>query len=191
MNPSGHLCSTFDRKFEDNPAYPYYPGKIESGANYPVEPYTEGIFYGYRGYDKAGKKPMFAFGYGLSYTTFKYSNLKVTTVEALRRLAMTASATVSLDVKNTGKRAGADVVQVYVGERGCPLPRPVRELKGFQRVMLNPGETKRVEISLPRDAFAYYDPAKHDWTVDSGKTFTIEVGQSEQDIKLSDKTTIR
>jgi len=183
VNPSGHLCSTFDKKFEDNPAFPYYPGKAESGMNYPVEPYTEGIFYGYRGYDKAGKKPLFPFGFGLSYTTFKYSHLKVATGES--------NVTVSLDTENTGKRAGADVVQVYVGEQNCPLSRPVRELKGFQRVTLNPGETKRVEISLPRASFAYYDPAKQDWTVDSGKTFTIEAGQSEQDIKLSDRIVYR
>jgi beta-glucosidase len=183
VNPSGHLISTFDRKFEDNPAYPFYPGKMESGGSYPIEPYTEGIFCGYRGYDKAGKKPLFAFGYGLTYTTFEYAHLKVTAAEA--------GATVALDVRNTGKRAGTEVVQVYVGEQGCPLPRPLRELKGFRRVHLAQGETRRVEIDLRRESFAYYDPAKNDWTVDSGKTFRIEAGQSEQDIKLSDKIVVR
>jgi len=191
VNPSGRLISTFDKKFEDNPAYPYYPGNMLNGTNYPIEPYTEGIFYGYRGYDKAGKKPLFPFGYGLSYTTFKYSNLKVGATEGLKGLAMTEFVTVSLDVKNTGQRAGVEVVQVYAGEQGCPLPRPLRELKGFQRVQLNPGETKRVEISLPRDSFAYYDAVKHDWTVDSGKKFTIEAGRSEQGIELSDKIVVR
>ncbi len=175
VNPSGHLASTFDKHFEDNPAFPYYPGKHVSGTNYPVEPYTEGIFYGYRGYDKAGKDPMFPFGFGLSYTTFRVGNMKV------RRAG--TNVTVSVNVKNTGNRAGAEVVQIYVGEQNCPEPRPLRELKGFSRVMLNPGETKRVKITLPRDAFAYWSSTTKNWTVDAGNKFTIEAGVSERDIR--------
>jgi len=174
VNPSGHLACTFDKHFEDNPAFPYYPGKQVSGTNYPVEPYTEGIFYGYRGYDKAGKDPMFPFGFGLSYTTFRVGNLKVG--------KSGTNVTVSVDVKNTGKRAGAEVVQIYVGEQNCPEPRPLRELKGFSRVMLNPGETKRVAITLPRDAFAYWSSTTKNWKVDAGNKFTIEAGVSERDI---------
>ena len=178
VNPSGHLASTFDKHFEDNPAYSYYPGKQVSGTNYPVEPYTEGIFYGYRGYDKAGMEPMFPFGFGLSYTTFKVGNMKVGKAGT--------NVTVSVDVKNTGRRAGAEVVQIYVGEQNCLEPRPVRELKGFSRVMLNAGETKRVEITLPRDAFAYWSPATRDWKVDAGNKFTIEAGVSERDISTKE-----
>jgi beta-glucosidase len=174
VNPSGHLVSTFDKHFEDNPAYSYYPGKRVSGVNYPVEPYTDGIFYGYRGYDKAGRDPMFPFGFGLSYTTFQVGNMKVGKAGT--------NVTVSVDVKNTGSRAGAEVVQIYVGEQNCPEPRPVRELKGFSRVMLNPGETKRVKITLPRDAFAYWSSTTRDWKVDAGNKFTIEAGISERDI---------
>ena len=178
VNPGGHLVSTFDKHFEDNPAYSYYPGKQVAGTNYPVEPYTEGIFYGYRGYDKAGKDPMFPFGFGLSYTTFRVGNMKVAKAGT--------NVTVSVDVKNTGSRAGAEVVQIYVGEQNCPEPRPLRELKGFSRVMLNPGETKRVEITLPRDAFAYWSPTTRDWKVDAGNKFTIEAGVSERDISTKE-----
>ena len=178
VNPSGHLVSTFDKHFEDNPACPYYPGKQVSGVNYPVEPYTEGIFYGYRGYDKAGRDPMFPFGFGLTYTTFQVDNMKVEKAGT--------NVTVSVDVKNTGSRAGAEVVQIYVGEQNCPEPRPLRELKGFSRVMLNPGETKRVEITLPRDAFAYWSSTAKNWTVDAGNQFTIEAGVSERDIRAKE-----
>jgi beta-glucosidase len=174
VNPSGHLCCTFDKKFEDNPAFAYYPGQNQ-GDSYPVEPYTEGLFYGYRGYDKTGKDPMFPFGFGLSYTTFELSNL--------RAEKSGSELKVSLDLRNTGNRSGAEVVQIYVGEAGCPFPRPLRELKGFSKVTLAPGETKRVEMALPRDAFAYWSPAAKAWTVDAGHQFNIEVGVSECDIR--------
>jgi beta-glucosidase len=176
FNPCGHLCSTFDRTFEDNPAFAYYPGTTPAGSAFPVEPYTEGLFYGYRGYDKAGRNPLFPFGYGLSYTSFKLSNLKCA--------ESGGSVSVSLDVKNTGTRPGAQVVQIYVGEQNCPIPRPKRELKGFSKVMLQPGQTRRVTINVPRDSFAYWSPDKKDWTVDAGHAFAIEAGLSERDIKL-------
>jgi beta-glucosidase len=178
VNPSGRLCSTFDRTFEDNPAFAYYPGTTPPGGGYPIEPYTEGIFYGYRGYDKAHKDPLFPFGYGLSYTTFQFSNLKVEKTGS--------DVKVSLDVTNTGRRAGAEVVQIYVGQENPPVPRPLRELKGFSKVMLDSDQTKRVEITLPRNAFAYWSPDKKDWTVDSGGTFSIEAAVSERDIVLKD-----
>jgi beta-glucosidase len=177
-NPSGKLCSTFDKTFEDNPAFAYYPGKTPAGVNYPVAPYTEGIFYGYRGYDKANKEPLYPFGHGLSYTTFELSNMKIT--------PSSTDVLVSLDVKNTGQRAGAEVVQIYVGEQSPAIERPLRELKGFSKVMLNAGQTKRIEISLPKDSFAYWSPAKKDWTIDAGNKFTIEAGVSERDIKLKE-----
>jgi beta-glucosidase len=175
VNPSGRLCSTFDRKFEDNPAFPYYPGTEHPGDAFPVEPYTEGIFYGYRGYDQAGRDPLYPFGFGLSYTTFRVSGLKVEKSGTGVR--------VSVDVANTGKRAGAEVVQIYVGEQNCPVPRPLRELKGFSKVKLNPGETRRVVINLPRESFAYWNPATKDWTADPGKKFSLEAGVSERDLR--------
>jgi beta-glucosidase len=178
VNPSGRLCSTFDKTFEDNPAFAYYPGTTPPGGDYPVEPYTEGIFCGYRGYDKANKDPLFPFGYGLSYTTFQFSNLKIEKAGSDMK--------VSLDVRNTGRRAGAEVVQIYVGQENPPVPRPLRELKGFSKLMLAPGQTQRVEITLPRNAFAYWSPDKKDWTVDSGGRFTIEAAASERDIELKD-----
>jgi beta-glucosidase len=181
FNPCGHLCSTFDRTFEDNPAFASYPGTTPAGTTIPIVSYSEGLFYGYRGYDKTGKQPLFPFGYGLSYTSFAFSNLEC--------VKSGNCVNVSLDVKNTGKRPGAEVVQVYVGEQGCPLPRPKRELKGFSKVMLKPGETRRVQISLPKDAFSYWSPDKKDWTVDAGHQFTIEAGMSERDIKAKGAVT--
>ncbi len=159
IRPAGSARPSTGR-FEDNPAFAYYPGTTPPGGRYPVEPYTEGIFYGYRGYDKAKKDPLYPFGYGLSYTTFQLSNLKIEKAGS--------DVKVSLDVRNTGRRAGAEVVQIYVGQENPSVPRPLRELKGFSKVMLDPDQTRRVEITLPQDAFAYWSPDKKDWTVDSG-----------------------
>ena len=183
INPSGHLCSTFDRAWEENPAYPYYPGQMDAAGGYPNEPYTEGLFYGYRGYDKAGGAPAYPFGFGLSYTTFAVSNLKVEKVGQ----GMSAS----VDVKNTGARAGAEVVQIYVGEQGCPEPRPARELKGFAKMTLAPGETRHVQIALPREAFSYWSSTKKAWTVDAGNAFTIEAGLSERDIQAKQSVQVQ
>jgi beta-glucosidase len=187
-NPSGRLCSTFDKTFEENPAFANYPGRNEEGKNYPTVKYEEGIFYGYRGYDKAGKEPLYPFGYGLSYTTFEMSNLRA---ELRKTAGLVPSVKVTLDVKNTGSRAGAQVVQIYVGEKDCPLPRPVRELKGFARVQLNPGQSKSVEMTLGVDAFSYWSPDKKDWVVDASNTFTIEAAESERAVKLRQTVTLQ
>jgi beta-glucosidase len=189
VNPSGRLCSTFDRTFEENPAFVNYPGQNQSGQNYPTVKYEEGIFYGYRGYDKAGKAPLFPFGYGLSYTTFEFSNLQAARVASSN--GSPSAVKVTLNVKNTGNRTGAEVVQIYVGEQGCPLPRPARELKGFAKVQLNPGATARVEIPLESDAFAYWSPEKKGWVIDASNTFTIEAGESERAIKLRQNVTLK
>jgi beta-glucosidase len=183
FNPSGRLCSTFDNKWEENPAYANYPGTTPPGSAFPVVNYAEGIFYGYRGYDKASKNPRYPFGFGLSYTTFDLSNMEIETSGD--------GAKVSLEVKNTGSRSGAEVVQIYVGEQNCPLPRPLRELKGFAKVSLDPGQTRRVEIDLPRDSFAYWSPDKKDWVVDAGNTFNIEAAVSERDVKLKDQLRVQ
>ena len=183
VNPSGRLVSTFDRRFEDNPAFANYPGATPDGGDYPIEHYTEGLFYGYRGYDKADNAPLFPFGFGLSYTTFQYSNLKLLTAGSDVR--------VSLDVTNTGERAGADVVQIYVGEQNSPIERPLRELKGFAKVTLDPGQTQHVQFTLPRHAFEYWSPKTSDWTVDSGATFNIEAAASERDIRLRETVVVQ
>jgi beta-glucosidase len=176
VNPSGHLPVTFERRAEDNPTLNnYYP--IDGTKK--VE-YKEGIFVGYRGYEKNGTKPLFPFGYGLSYTTFAFSNLKLTP----EFNSSDPHVTVDFDVKNTGSRAGTEVAQVYVGEDHPLVPRPVHELKGFERVQLSAGETKHVRIGLDRRAFAYYDVASKDWKIDAG-TFTISVGDSVASLPLT------
>jgi len=169
VNPSGHLPATFEKKAEDNPTYAnYYPApgtkKVE---------YKEGIFVGYRGYEKNKVEPLFPFGFGLSYTTFKFANIQVTP----KVVGSDPSVMVSFDITNTGSRKGADVAQVYVGEDKPRVERPEQELKGFERVELMPGETKHMSVPLDARAFAYWDTAAKKWTVDPGK-FTVHVGDS-------------
>jgi beta-glucosidase len=142
------------------------------------------VFSGYRHFDTAAVKPRFPFGYGLSYTTFAYKNLSVTPA----RVSGDRPVTVSFDVTNTGHRAGAEVAEVYVGEPHASVPRPVKELKGFVKLQLNAGETRRVSIMLDRRAFAYYNIKNHDWTVDAGD-FNLYVGSSSAQIELTDKIT--
>jgi len=175
VNPSGKLPVTFDRRLEDNPSTPYFYADWSKPSPYPVR-YTEGLFMGYRGYDRSEKDPLFPFGHGLSYTAFGYSNLKITSLPD-------HSVEVVCQVGNTGQRAGAEVVQLYVGDGHAPLPRPPRELKQFERVELQPGEEKTVSFTLNERAFAYYDVAAHQWTVAPG-TFEIYVGGSSRDIRL-------
>lgn len=178
-SPSGKLPVSFERRWEDNPAYAsYYPKAGDKKVNY-----TEGIFTGYRGYDKSQTKPLFPFGYGLSYTTFSYKNLSVTPAT----VSGDQNVTVSFDVTNTGTRAGAEIAQVYVGQSGkAPIPRPVKELKGFSKVTLNPGETRSVSVTLDRRAFSYYDDKRHDWTADGGE-FNVIVGSSSAKAELTGK----
>ncbi|MDQ1389124.1 MAG: beta-glucosidase, partial [Acidobacteriaceae bacterium] len=180
-SPSGKLPASFERRWEDNPTYhSYYPEKGAKGVQY-----SEGIFLGYRHYDRSETKPLFAFGYGLSYTTFAYANLSVTPQTG----NLNQPVTVSFDVKNTGLREGADVAEVYVGESHPSVPRPVKELKGFAKVNLKPGEIKRVTLTLARRAFSFYDVKKSDWSADAGE-FTILVGGSSDNIQLRDKFTL-
>jgi beta-glucosidase len=182
VNPSGHLPATFEKRWEENPTYAnYYP---EAGTVRVT--YKEGIFVGYRGYEHTGVKPQFPFGYGLSYTTFKFSNFSVAPAAAsmLAPSGRPALYTVTFDVSNTGSRAGADVAQVYVGENNPKVPRPGKELKGFARVDLAPGETKHVSVSLDARAFAFYDVTAKHWQADSG-TYAITVGDSSVDTPLS------
>ena len=180
FNPSGKLPMTFDRRWEENPAHDtYYP----KGGDKKVT-YTEGVFVGYRGYDKSGVKPLFPFGYGLSYTTFAYKNLTISPAPSASQPVQ-----VRFEITNTGSRAGAEVAQVYVGDRHSSVPRPKKELKGFAKLKLAPGETQTVTITLDRRAFAYYDVKSHDWKVEPGD-FDVYVAKSEGQIELTGKATV-
>ena len=175
INPSGHLPITWDASLAQNPSAPYYY-YTQPGTN-KVE-YKEGIFTGYRGYEHAGTHPEFPFGFGLSYTTFKYDHLSIATGSA------PGDYTVSYDVTNTGSREGAAVSQVYVGEEHPRVARPVKELKGFARTSLKPGETQHVEVGLHARAFTYYDVQGKHWHADEG-SYAVRVGSSSADTPLS------
>jgi beta-glucosidase len=180
-SPSGKLPVSLERRWEDNPAFhSYYPDKGEKRVQY-----SEGVFVGYRGYDRSGVKPLFAFGYGLSYTSFAYSKLSITPKTG----NLGGPVTVSFDVKNTGDREGAEVAELYVGESHPSVPRPVKELKGFAKVNLKAGETRRVSLKLDGRAFSFYDVKKNGWNHDAGE-FTILVGGSSDHIQLQDKFTL-
>jgi beta-glucosidase len=175
FSPSGKLPMTFDRRWEENPAHDtYYPKAGDKKVAY-----TEGVFVGYRGYDKSGVKPLFPFGYGLSYTTFAYKNLTATPSTSPGQ-----PVEVHFEVTNTGSRPGAEIAQVYVGDRHSSVPRPKRELKGFTKVSLAPGETRQVTLKLDGRAFAYYDVKKHDWKVEPGD-FDVYVARSAAQIELT------
>lgn len=182
VNPSGRLPVTFERRWEDNPVHhSYYP---EAGTKRVV--YKEGVFVGYRGYERNRTKPLFPFGFGLSYTTFTYSNLSIKPVSNNQSGPRFE---VSFDVKNTGTREGADVAQVYVGDPQTKVPRPAKELKGFVKVSLRPGETKRVSVLLDRRALSYYDVNAKQWRAEPGD-FNVLVGRSSEQIELRGKLTL-
>jgi beta-glucosidase len=172
-NPSGKLPVTLPRRFEDSPAYGHYPGE-----NLKVD-YAEGIYVGYRYFESKNVEPQFPFGFGLSYTTFEYSDLKVNPA----RTADSKPVEVSLKVRNTGSRPGAEVVELYVHDGHAKIDRPVHELKGFRRVELKPGETGTVQFTLDRAALSYWSTAEHAWTADPGE-FEVQVGASSRDIRL-------
>ncbi len=173
VNPSGKLAETYPMALSDNASYNYFPGTPVS-----VE-YREGIYVGYKYYDTAKKEVRFPFGHGLSYTTFEYSDIKV----SADKIKDADSVTVSFKIKNTGAVDGAEIAQVYVSDVESTIYRPVKELKGFKKVFLKAGEEKEVEITLDKRAFAYYNVNLHDWHVESGD-FRILVGASSRDIKL-------
>ncbi|HEY0462356.1 MAG TPA: glycoside hydrolase family 3 C-terminal domain-containing protein [Pyrinomonadaceae bacterium] len=177
VNPSGHLPATFERRAEDNPTFNNY---YETPGTNKIE-YREGIFVGYRGYEKNNVKPLFPFGYGLSYTTFKYENFAAQSLGGERY-------EVSFDVTNTGKLDGAAVPQLYVAERAPTLPRPVKELKGFSKINLKAGQTGRVTIPLDFRSFAFYDAAARQWRANPGK-YDILIGSSSANIELKGEIT--
>ena len=175
VNPSGKLPITFPVRLQDSPAHAlndYAPDVCR---------YEEGIFVGYRWFDSKEIVPLFPFGHGLSYTDFLLSDLCVEQRDEGVR--------VSLLVRNVGRRAGAEVVQIYVGQRGCSVPRPLRELKEFAKVVLEPSGSRRVQFDLPRSAFAYWGEDKREWVAESGE-FLIEAGTSSRRIALRCPTSI-
>jgi beta-glucosidase len=180
-NPSGRLPMTFPVKWEDCPAYSNYPGRNGQVL------YSEGIFVGYRYFDKKGTKVLFPFGYGLSYSTFEYSNLEITPV-VVRDEKIDFE--VSFDLKNTSQREGAEVAQLYIKESAPAVERPVKELKGFKRVELKPGEALKVTFKLDKRSLAFYDVDKKDWTAKPGE-FEILVGGSSGDIRLKGVFTLQ
>jgi beta-glucosidase len=177
VDPSGKLPCTFPKRLADSPAHALhaYPGTNGTVV------YKEGLLVGYRWFDTKKIKPLFPFGYGLSYTTFKYSNLNLAPGPA----APGATVTVEFEIANTGSRAGAEVAQVYVRELHPSLSRPFKELKGFKKVFLLPGEKQKVSVVLDWNAFAHYDPDKRGWVADKG-AYKVLVGSSSRDIRLSD-----
>ncbi|MBM7582201.1 beta-glucosidase [Caldicoprobacter guelmensis] len=179
-NPSGKLAETFPKELSHNPSYLNFPGEGDR-----VE-YREGIFVGYRYYDKKNIEPLFPFGYGLSYTTFEYSDLRISKKEILD----TETVTVTVKVKNTGEMAGKEVVQLYVSDVESSVIRPDKELKGFEKVELKPGEEKTVTFELDKRAFAYYNVDIKDWHVETGE-FEILIGKSSREIVLKDRIFVK
>jgi beta-glucosidase len=171
-NPSGKLPVTMPKHLEDSPAYGHYPGE-HLKVNY-----AEGIYVGYRYFDTKKVEPQFPFGYGLSYTTFEYYGLEVRGARVDSK-----EPAVTVTVKNTGSRAGAEVVELYLHDGHSKIDRPEHELKGFRRVELKAGESKQVEFWLGRQDFSYWSPEKKGWVADGG-TFEVQVGGSSRDIHL-------
>jgi len=172
--PSGKLAETFPLRLVDNPSYLNFPGH-----NGRVE-YREGVYVGYRYYDAKEMDVLFPFGHGLSYTQFTYSNLRLDRTE----MQDTDTVKVTLDIQNVGSVAGKEIVQLYVRPLTGEVPRPIRELKGFDKVSLAPGETKQVTFALSKRAFAYYNTTLHDWHVETAQ-YEIQVGASSRDIRLT------
>jgi len=170
--PGGRLAESWPFVTGDNPSAPYFPGYQKS-----VE-YRESIYVGYRYYNTAGKPVRYPFGFGLSYTTFEYSEPKADKTS----IDDTETVTVTLDVKNTGSVAGSDVIQLYVAHKNPTIFKAVHELKGFEKVNLAPGESKTVSISLDKRAFAYYNTNINDWHVETGE-YEVQIGASSRDIR--------
>ena len=170
-NPSGHLPETFPMKLEDTPCY------LEYGKNKDIAQYREGVFVGYRYYTSKNQKVRYPFGYGLSYTSFQVGNLSIDKKD----LSDTETAKVSVEIENTGKREGKYVVQLYISPKSSSMSRPVRELKGFEKVMLEPGEKKRVVFQLSQRAFAYWEEEIHNWYTEEGD-YEVQIGADAETI---------
>jgi beta-glucosidase len=175
-NPSGKLPASFEKKWSDNPVFSSYYDTTSSGR----VRYSEGLFLGYRYYDSKNIEPLFPFGFGLSYTTFAYSNLKIKpeTIQKMDKV------NVEFDVQNTGNVAGAEVAQIYVHQVSCKVPRPYKELKGFKKVFLSPGETKTIFVELDSSSVSYYKEKLKAFSYDKGE-YDLLIGSSSRDIRLN------
>jgi beta-glucosidase len=188
-NPSGKLPITIEKDFKDSPGFGYLPegetlykkwnDKVEKGRPVYDVRYTEGIFSGYRWYEKNNIEPLYPFGYGLSYTEFEYSDLRVSKDQFHEQDVIL----VSFTIKNIGKKKGSEIAQLYIQDPECTVPRPVKELKGFRKVDLIPGENTTVEMALQKQDFSFWNPKTKDWFIEKGR-FNIFVGSSSKDIKL-------
>ena len=186
-NPSGKLPITIEKDFKDSPGYGYNQGEeLYEGWNgegeqahpvYEVK-YDEGVFIGYRWYEARKIEPLYPFGYGLSYTTFEYEGVSL----SKEQFKQNEKVEVTVKLKNTGKSAGSEIVQIYIEDIKSSVDRPIKELKGFSKIYLNPGESKEVKIVLKIKDFSFWNPATEDWFAEKGK-FKIHVGSSSTDIK--------
>lgn len=176
INPSGKLPASFEKKWADNPVYRSYYDTTGSGRVY----YSEGLFLGYRYYDSKNVETLFPFGFGLSYTTFGYSNLNISP----ENMDKMGKVTVDFDVSNTGKVAGAEVAQIYIHQVTCNVPRPLKELKAFKKVFLAPGETKTVSVQLDSSSVSYYKEKLKAFAYDKGE-YDVIIGSSSRDIRLN------
>lgn len=181
VNPSGKLPISIERNIEDNPLYADFPN-FDNNLSLKEISYKDDLLMGYRGYEKKGTKPLFAFGYGLSYTTFGYSNISVTPGVAVGNTPIK----VSFDLTNTGKVAGSEVAELYVGQKNPKVERAVKELKGYKKVFLQPGEKRHVTIELNDRSLAYYDVNSKQWVIDAD-TFNLSLGAASDDIRLNAK----
>ena len=179
-NPSGKLAETFPLRVQDNPSFLNFPGNGKS-----VE-YREGLFVGYRYYDAVEREPLFPFGYGLSYTDFSYESITADREEMTDEEELTLTVT----IRNRGDRPGKEIVQLYIGAPDAPVQRPVRELKGFEKIYLEPGEAGSVTFRLDKRAFAFYDTDLKDWNA-AGGAYDIGVGPSSRDLPLKRKFTLK
>jgi beta-glucosidase len=194
-NPSGKLPITIEKKFEDSPAYPYIPKgesfytswDVDFDMSLPVynNVYDEGVFVGYRWYESKHIEPLYPFGYGLSYTSFEYSNLTL----SADKINSDGTLTVEFNLSNSGKTEGAEIAQLYIQDLESSVERPIKELKGFRKIKLLPGESKFVKINLKSSDFAFWDVISHSWKVEPGE-FKILVGSSSKDIRLTEIVTI-
>ncbi|EQB93397.1 glycoside hydrolase family 3 C-terminal domain-containing protein [Elizabethkingia anophelis] len=195
-NPSGKLPFTFPVKLEDNAAHQMgeYPGNKEELAagkgkdqKNPINiTYNEGIFVGYRWHDTKNIKPLFSFGHGLSYTTFEYGKVHADKTQ----MVQDGKITFTVSIKNTGKREGAEVAQLYISDLKSSVPRPVKELKGFEKINLKPGDQKEVSFTIDKSALSFFDAATHQWLAEPGE-FEALVGASSSDIKTKMKFTLQ
>lgn len=179
VSPSGKLAETFPMRLEDNPSYLSFPGDGDHVS------YTEGLYVGYRWYDAKKMDVRYPFGHGLSYTTFEYSNLRLST----DTLAQDGTLEISVDVKNTGRKGAKEIVQLYVHSAHSGVSRPMQELKGFEKVYVAPGKTETVTFRLCRRAFSYYNTDIHDWYAEGG-AYEIRIGASSRDIRLTAKVNL-